>query len=183
MAEIAHAYAHVQPHTAATAATEDVMVQVAQKYAALFAHCSNEAPAPRAPVSDDLSVRSREIKGATYYLDDKFGYGRGTPVKRWWQDLEIVDGVARVPSGTNERDLDVQADTNGRKPPMGYYHASDNPAPDAQEPVVVNHKAAITRAAQLESVAQARKRRAAGGAKPAHYIPTRTLEGQPDGKH
>ena len=31
------------------------------------------------------------------------------PVKRWWFDLEMVDGVAVTPvAGINERDLDIE---------------------------------------------------------------------------
>jgi len=38
--------------------------------------------------------------------DDRTGGGERNPVKRWWWDLEIVDGVARAPvAGVNERDL------------------------------------------------------------------------------
>jgi reductive dehalogenase len=112
------------------------------------------------------------------YLDDKLGYGKRNPKKRWWLDLELVDGKAQIPSGTNERDLDVSADTSGKKSPVGYYHASDYPPPDTTEPVLANHKAAVERAAMLETVEQARQRHAAGGAPPVHYIPTKTLDEQ-----
>ena len=111
------------------------------------------------------------------YLDDRLGYGRRNPSNAWWSDLEIVEGVvSSPPAGTNERDLDLAADTSGRKSPVGYYHASDNPPPDATEPVPANHKQAISRASLLESVEHARERHLAGGGKPAHYIPTTTLE-------
>ena len=103
-------------------------------------------------------------------LDDKLGFGRRNPIKRWWLDLELVDGVAQIPKGTNERDLDVHADVSGAKSPVGYYHASDMPAPDAREAVPANHKAAIGRAALIETVEEAKARRARGGARPAHYI-------------
>jgi ferredoxin len=52
------------------------------------------------------------------WLDDKLGYGRRNPGKRWWLDLEIVDGVARTPRGTNERDLDLGADVSGSRSPV-----------------------------------------------------------------
>jgi ferredoxin len=39
--------------------------------------------------------------------DERTGAGGRNPVKRWWLDLEIVDGVAVAPrAGTNERDLE-----------------------------------------------------------------------------
>ena len=38
--------------------------------------------------------------------DDRMGGGERNPVKRWWWDLEIVDGVAVAPvAGVNEHDL------------------------------------------------------------------------------
>jgi len=40
--------------------------------------------------------------------DDTQGNGERNPVKRWWFDLEVVDGIAVNPSaGVNERDLDL----------------------------------------------------------------------------
>ncbi len=110
-------------------------------------------------------------------LDDRLGYGRRNPKKRWWLDLEIVDGAAQAPvHGTNERDLDLDADTTGKKSPVGYYHASDNPAPDCREPFPASHKDAIARAAQLETIDEARARSARGEPRPAHYIPTVSAE-------
>ena len=39
--------------------------------------------------------------------DDFDGIGARNPVKRWWFDLEVVDGIAIHPvAGINERDLD-----------------------------------------------------------------------------
>jgi len=126
-----------------------------------------------------LGVNARWLKPLmiplAVYFDDKFGYGKRNRIKRWWLDLEIVDGIAQTPNGTNERDLDLNADTTGRKSPVGYYHANNYPPPDATQPVPVNHKQAIERAQSLETVEEARHRHAAGGAKPAHYIATTTI--------
>ena len=127
-----------------------------------------------------LGIRARWLKPLlvplAVYLDDKIGYGRRNPRKRWWSDLEMIDGVACEPlAGTNERDLNLEADTSGRKSPIGYYHACNNPPPNAREPVPANHKEAIHRAELVEDVEQARARAAQGGEKPAHYIPTREI--------
>ena len=123
-----------------------------------------------------LGVNARWLKPLlvplAVQLDDKMAYGTRNPIKRWWQDLEMIDGVARIPKATNERDIDVTGDTSGAKSPVGYYHAANNPPPNAKEPVLANHKQAISRAEQIESVAQAVQRRAEGKPKPAHYIPT-----------
>ena len=98
------------------------------------------------------------------------------PAKRWWLDLEIVDDEVVVPAGTNERDLSLEADTSGRKSPVGYYHAADNPPPDAKTPVSANHKAAIERASYVETVDQALDRVARGEVAPAHYAPAPLIQ-------
>ena len=106
------------------------------------------------------------------YLDDLFRFGWRNSAKRWWQDLEMIDGVAvKPPAGVNERDLDFSADTTGRKSPVGYYHAADMPPPSSGTPVPVNHRAAVDRANLIETVDAAQARRVQGGAKPAHYSP------------
>jgi len=46
------------------------------------------------------------------------------------------------------------------------------PPPDEQGPVELERKAALAAAALLETPAQARARREAGGETPAHYRPT-----------
>jgi len=107
------------------------------------------------------------------WLDDKLGYGRRNPVKRWWLDLELVDGRAQVPSGTNERDLDLDGDTSGAKSPIGYYHAQDNPPPDAKEAFPVNRRDALARAELVETVEEAVARRERGDPIPVHFHPRR----------
>ncbi len=103
-------------------------------------------------------------------LDDTLGFGKRNPIKRWWLDLEMVNGKIQKPRATNERDINPDADVSGQKSPIGYYNAADMPAPDASEPVPVNHKQAIQRAALIETVEQAQQRRAEGGPRPEHYI-------------
>ncbi|MCW5770415.1 MAG: hypothetical protein KIT16_02170, partial [Rhodospirillaceae bacterium] len=46
------------------------------------------------------------------WLDDKLGYGKRNPLKKWWLDLETKDGHVVRPAGVNERDLNLgRADT------------------------------------------------------------------------
>ena len=120
-----------------------------------------------------LGIHARWLKPAlvplAVFLDDWIGYGNRNPLKRWWLDLELVDGQARVPAGTNERDLNLTADTSGKKSPVGYYNAADMPRGDRKEPLLANHKQAIDRSRLIETVDAAIERRAAGGEKPAHY--------------
>lgn len=129
-----------------------------------------------------LGVNARWLKPVlvplAVWLDDWLGYGRRNPVKRWWMDLELVNGRAQVPRGTNERDLQPDGDISGQKSPVGYYHASDMPAPQSSDPVMTNHKMAVERAAVVESVEQALQRRAQQHPTPAHYIPVTQLNQQ-----
>jgi ferredoxin len=52
-----------------------------------------------------LSIEVPEARRALIEYDDAVGGGARNPVKRWWFDLEIVDGVAVKPAAANERDL------------------------------------------------------------------------------
>ena len=61
--------------------------------------------------SEKLLWLSIEVPGARKALidyDDSTGGGVRNPVKRWWFDLEIVDGVSVAPlAGVNQRDLNI----------------------------------------------------------------------------
>ena len=48
---------------------EKPLATIADWYTKLYLSCNNNTPQPRGDVSDDLGVRSKEIKGAAYYLD------------------------------------------------------------------------------------------------------------------
>jgi ferredoxin len=53
-----------------------------------------------------LSIREPAARRHLIEHDDAVGGGARNPVKRWWWDLEMVDGVAVAPAaGANERDL------------------------------------------------------------------------------
>jgi ferredoxin len=53
-----------------------------------------------------LSIDLPEARQALIEHDDRSGGGARNATKRWWFDLEIVDGVAVAPhAGVNERDL------------------------------------------------------------------------------
>jgi ferredoxin len=54
-----------------------------------------------------LSIELPASRRALVEYDDASGGGQRNPVKRWWFDLEIVDGVAVKPAAANERDLDL----------------------------------------------------------------------------
>ncbi|MCG8693410.1 MAG: hypothetical protein MI806_19580 [Minwuiales bacterium] len=91
--------------------------------------------------------------------DDKVGNGTRNPIKRWWFDLEVVDGVTVEPTaGTNERDLNFDNKMTAETQRMAHYPADTMPPPDAVEPFPPNRKAAMKRAEAAETPAEARAR-------------------------
>ena len=105
-------------------------------------------------------------------LDDWVGNGRRNPVKKWWLDLEIVDGVCVQPKGVNQRELDLSHRIDPAKQNMAVYPASMMPVPNDNSPQAVDRKAALAALAMMETPLQAKARKARGGAAPLHYIPT-----------
>ncbi|MFQ5742376.1 MAG: Fe-S protein [Acidobacteriota bacterium] len=68
-------------------------------------------------------------------LDDLVGNGERNPIKRWWYDLEVVDGVCVVPrSGTNERDLDPERPLLPGNRNIAIYPAELMPPAASREP-------------------------------------------------
>lgn len=117
------------------------------------------------------------------WADDKLGNGKRRPEKKWWFDHEIVDKITVEPRvGTNQRDLDVDRNVDPAKQKMAYYHASMMPPPNAKEPHPVKRKEAVAAGDLLETVADAKARKAAGGVRPAHYVATPALAEQADGE-
>ncbi len=107
------------------------------------------------------------------WLDDLLRNGVRNPVKKWWLDLEIVDGVCVEPrKGVNKRDLNLDHVLDPEKQKIAYYHADRMPPPNVPEPVIPNRKEALARANLLETPLEARQRRRAGEARPLHYTPT-----------
>jgi len=107
-------------------------------------------------------------------LDDWLGHGIRNPAKRWWLDLEIVNGVCVEPrKGVNERDLDLNRHIDADKQKIAYYNANVMPPPNSHGIAYLpNRKEAIAAGALLETPDEARARVKAGGAKPEHYVPT-----------
>jgi ferredoxin len=111
-------------------------------------------------------------------LDDLLGHGIRNPAKRWWLDLEIVDGVCVTPrKGVNERDLDLKRHIDPENQKIAYYNANLMPPPNSHGiPIFPNRKEALAAAALLETPAQAIARVNSGGPKPAHYVPTPPMD-------
>ena len=110
-------------------------------------------------------------------LDDWLGHGIRNPAKKWWLDLEIVDGVCVVPrKGVNKRDLDLKRHIDPGKQKIAYYNANVMPAPNSHGiGIFPNRKEAIAAASLLETPTEALARVKAGGPMPRHYVPTPPL--------
>ncbi len=110
-------------------------------------------------------------------LDDMLGNGVRNLQKKWWLDLEIVDGVCVAPTrGVNQRDLDIHRKIDVKKHKIAYYHANMMPAPNSSgmvQPVI--RKEGLAAAEQIETAEQACTRRAKNGSAPKHYTPTPPL--------
>ena len=106
-------------------------------------------------------------------MDDWLGNGRRNPLKKWWFDHEMVDGVAvDPPKGTNARDIDPSRKVDPSKQKMAYYPASAMPPPDQPDAVPLDRKAAMAVGRSLETPDGARARVGSGAPAPDHYAPT-----------
>ena len=93
-------------------------------------------------------------------LDDKVGNGSINPIKKWWWDLEWVEGRTVFPTkGTNARDLDMDGGRIAAKQKIAIYPPDVLPAGDNQGvPVKLVRKEAIIRGENAETPEVARKR-------------------------
>ena len=106
-------------------------------------------------------------------LDDWLGKGKRNGLKKWWFDLEVVDGVCVEPlKGVNQRDLDLDHKIDPAKQKMAYYQAHMMPVPNDLRPQPVNRKLAMAEAEKLETPLEATVRKALNEAIPPQYIPT-----------
>jgi len=106
------------------------------------------------------------------WLDDAVGNGMRNPLKKWWFDHEIIDGVTVDAKATNKRDIDIKRYIPPEKQKIAYYHANMMPPPDTRGPFEVDRKAAVAAKELLETPDQARARQAKGEPVPLHYFPT-----------
>lgn len=102
--------------------------------------------------------------------DDRTGGGQRNAVKRWWFDLEIVDGVAvKPPAGVNERDLDLtRTGKLAAAQKLALFPPALQPAGGTtlKEVVPIDRPAGLSACATAESPLAARQRRAKGKAGP-----------------
>ena len=118
-----------------------------------------------AETSTGSGTEIRQARRALIDYDDRIGGGIRNQNKRWWFDLEIVDGVCVTPRGTNERDLDLgRGDKLAREQKLAFFPPSLQPAGGTTVASVLPlDRAAGQRAyASAERPSVARKRRGKG---------------------
>jgi ferredoxin len=129
-------------------------------------------------VASWLGINARWLKPSLVpiatRLDDWLGHGVRNPAKKWWLDLEIVDGVCVEPrKGVNKRDLDLKLAVAPAKQKFAYYNADVMPPPNSHgTPYIPMRKDAVAAGTSLETPAEALARVKAGGPMPKHYVPT-----------
>ncbi|MBT58329.1 MAG: hypothetical protein CL393_02195 [Acidiferrobacteraceae bacterium] len=106
-------------------------------------------------------------------IDDWLGNGTRNPVKKWWFDLEVVDGICVDPvKGSNQRELDPDHSIDPEKQKIAYYPANMMPVPNDLTVQLTDRKAALATAAHMESPSDAAERKRRGQQAPPHYKPT-----------
>ncbi len=130
-----------------------------------------------------LAIHIPALRGWIARLDDRIGNGRRNLVKKWWRDLEWHrDGYAVTPrGGTNARDINLMRKVDPSKQKLALYPADAMPVPNDTNPQIVDRKRALAAAAQIESPAEATRRRAQYGAMPSQYVARPPHAGGPRG--
>ena len=108
-----------------------------------------------------LSIEHPELAKSIADQDDFDGNGARNPVKRWWFDLEVVDGIAIHPvSGINERDIDMSRLRLGAKQKLAMFPPELQPVGGTTlaSVVPVDREAGLTRYQEAESPEHARAR-------------------------
>ena len=110
----------------------------------------------------ELSIQVPEARAAIIAMDDELQNGKRNLIKRWWFDLEVVDGVAGAPRlGTNERDLSPErADKLGANQRLAMFPPRLQPAHGTtlDEIVPVDRAAGLEEYMNAEKPADARAR-------------------------
>jgi len=95
------------------------------------------------------SIRFPGLRGPLARLDDRLRRGAINPVKKWWFDLELVDGRAVAPkAGTNARSLDFSRKIDAENQKIAHYPFETAPPPGSTEPHPPDRKDGLRRAAE-----------------------------------
>ena len=74
------------------------------------------------------------------WLDDALRYGKRNPLKKWWLDLEIVNGSVVAPGDANERELDLERPAPDGNENIAVYPVETLPGPHDDGPVPIDRK-------------------------------------------
>jgi ferredoxin len=113
-----------------------------------------------------LSMEVPQARRALIDYDDAAGGGMRNPVKRWWFDLEIVDGAVVRPKGANERDLSPGREEKlGKSQKLAFFPPPLQPAGGTTlgEVVPIDRPAGLAAYAAAESPEDARRRTGKAG--------------------
>lgn len=115
-----------------------------------------------------LSIEVPSSRRQLIEHDDATGGGQRNAAKRWWFDLEIVDGVAvKPPGGVNERDLDPSRTAKlARAQKLAFFPPELQPpgGTTLQTVAPLDRQAGLGAYAAAESPLSARRRRGRGAA-------------------
>ena len=92
-------------------------------------------------------------------LDDKVGNGRINPIKKWWFDIETVDGKIVEAARTNRRELHLDRSMNAEQQKIAVFPADMNPPPGQHEPFPVDREEGRRRTEQAEKPEEYRSKR------------------------
>lgn len=110
----------------------------------------------------ELSIKVPSARRALIDYDDQIGAGMRNSVKRWWFDLEIVNGVCVSPSGVNERDLDLDRTNKlAKNQKLAFFPPHLQPLTETTiaTTVPLDREAGLDAYANAEKPSQARKRK------------------------
>ncbi len=109
----------------------------------------------------ELSIHVPSARRALIDFDDHIGAGMRNPVKRWWLDLEMINGVCVSPSGVNERDLDLDRTNKlAENQKLAFFppHLQPPLGTTVTSSVLLDREAGLKAYADAEKPSQAKKR-------------------------
>ncbi len=109
----------------------------------------------------ELSIHVPSARRALIDFDDHIGAGMRNSVKRWWFDLEMINGVCVSPSGVNERDLDLDRTNKlAQNQKLAFFppHLQPPLGTTVTSSVLLDREAGLKAYADAEKPSQAKKR-------------------------
>ena len=109
----------------------------------------------------ELSIHVPSARRALIDFDDQIGAGMRNSVKRWWLDLEMINGVCVSPMGVNERDLDLDRTNKlAQNQKLAFFppHLQPPLGTTITSSVLLNREAGLKAYADAEKPSQAKQR-------------------------